>query len=44
MFEQSYNLIKQNEQLARVRDALLPQLMSDQLDVSSLPLHAAVAS
>lgn len=44
MFEQSYNLIKQNEQLASVRDALLPQLMSDQLDVSSLPLPEAVAS
>lgn len=43
MFEQSYNLIKQNEQLASARDALLPQLMSGQLDVSSLPLHAAVA-
>lgn len=43
MFEQSYNLIKQNEQLASVRDALLPQLMSGQLDVSRLPLPEAVA-
>lgn len=43
MFEQSYNLIKQNEQLASARDALLPQLMSGQLDVSRLPLPEAVA-
>lgn len=43
MFEQSHNLIKQNEQLAHARDALLPQLMSGRLDVSSRSLPEAVA-
>jgi type I restriction enzyme S subunit len=38
-FTQIETLCKQNEQLARARDLLLPKLMSGQLDVSGIRLH-----
>lgn len=38
VFEQSQQLTKQNTQLAKARDLLLPRLMSGQLDVSGIRL------
>ena len=37
-------LLKQNQQLARARDLLLPKLMSGQLDVSGITLPEAIAA
>lgn len=44
MFTLSETLSQANQSLQLARDALLPQLMSGQLDVSSLPLPEAVTS
>ncbi|AOK48618.1 hypothetical protein WT60_02365 [Burkholderia sp. MSMB617WGS] len=38
LFEQSHTLKGQNVVLTKIRDALLPKLMSGQLDVSSIPM------
>lgn len=43
-FMQIESLCKQNIQLARARDLLLPKLMSGQLDVSGIPLPDEVAA
>ena len=43
-FEQAENLTRQNQQLARARDLLLPKLMSGQLDVSGIRLPEEVAA
>ncbi|NJD24558.1 MAG: restriction endonuclease subunit S [Betaproteobacteria bacterium] len=44
LFEQVETLLLQNQQLARVRDLLLPKLMSGQLDVSGIRLAEEVAA
>lgn len=44
LIQQVRLLKKQNLQLARARDLLLPKLMSGQLDVSSIPLPDEVAA
>jgi type I restriction enzyme S subunit len=38
MFLQMQNLTRESRKLADMRDAILPQLMSGELDVSSLDL------
>ena len=38
MFEKRLNIIKENSELAKLRDTLLPKLMSGEIDVSSIQL------
>jgi len=44
MIEQVRLIKKQNHQLAKARDLLLPKLMSGQLDVSGIPLPEEVSA